>query len=83
MGGERHIIPHKCDECFCRRCFSEYYNIIWCYLDLPGFHGPRACFIRPVEIGEDKPKRIIVFDFESISAIKPEQGIMSFKHEVK
>jgi hypothetical protein len=54
-----------------------------CYWDFPGFHGPRGCFIRPVEIGDDKAKRIIVFDFESISAIKPEQGIMSFKHEVK
>ena len=68
-GEERKIIPHRCDEKFCRRCF--------------GTHEPRNCYIKKVDLPkEEKPRRIITFDFECLTGLQPDPKLMSFKHEV-
>lgn len=68
-GEERRVIPHRCDEYFCRKCL--------------GTHAPRNCYVRRIELDkEEKPKRIITFDFECQTALQPDPKLMRFKHEV-
>jgi hypothetical protein len=45
-------------------------------------HGPRPCFIRPLDQKRKKDTRLVFYDFECTTNFQPNPEQMRFEHQV-
>jgi hypothetical protein len=46
-------------------------------------HGPRPCFIRPLDPKRKKDTRLVFYDFECTTDFQPNPEQLRFEHQVK